>query len=208
MEVDLQACIAGDKQAWDDFVARWSGVIHAAVARAYRTYAAPHRASEQDDVVQDVFIRLVKDDFRLLGKYDPDRASLSTWLTIVARSVAIDRLRLKRIEPAGVDFLEHVASENTSTHAEADSQDVPLDILTPRQRLVIRLLFAESMPVAEAARMVGVDEQTIRSTKHKALSRLRGHMATEAARENAGSGSGHAGDVPPESRVEPGRNTA
>ena len=34
MDVDLNACIAGDKEAWDTFVDRWVGVIHAAVWRA------------------------------------------------------------------------------------------------------------------------------------------------------------------------------
>ncbi len=35
------------------------------------------------------------------------------------------------------------------------------------------LLFDEQLSVAEAAAFIGVDEQTIRSTKHKALTRLR-----------------------------------
>jgi DNA-directed RNA polymerase specialized sigma24 family protein len=42
---------------------------------------------------------------------------------------------------------------------------------------VLRLLFDEQKSVAEAARFLGVDEQTVRSAKHKALSRLREHFS-------------------------------
>ncbi len=57
------------------------------------------------------------------------------------------------------------------------SQTVPLHLLTARQRLVLRILFDDQKTVAEAARVIGVDEQTVRSTKHKALSRLRSHFS-------------------------------
>ena len=45
------------------------------------------------------------------------------------------------------------------------------------------MLFEEDMTVAQAAALIGVDEQTIRSTKHKGLTRLREHMATEGDEE-------------------------
>ena len=52
----------------------------------------------------------------------------------------------------------------------------PLDLLTARQRLVLHLLFDRDLGVPAAARLLGVDEQTVRSSKHKALSRLRAHF--------------------------------
>ena len=41
------------------------------------------------DAAQDVFVRLCAGDFRLLKTYDPARASLATWLAVVARSAAV-----------------------------------------------------------------------------------------------------------------------
>jgi len=38
---------------------------------------------------------------------------------------------------------------------------------------VLRLLFDEEMSVSEAAAVLGVDAQTVRSTKHKAIRKLR-----------------------------------
>ncbi len=176
MDVDLEACIRGDKKAWDVFVDRWAGVIHAAVQRAFKSRRSFVDRADVEDTVQDVFVRLLKDGCRLLKTYDPNRASLSTWLTLVARSVAIDRLR-KRREPT-LPIEPHDVIQPAPDPEPAASVSVPVHLLSPRQRLVLRLLFDEQMSVPEAARFVGVDEQTIRSTKHKALTRLREHFSS------------------------------
>ena len=68
-----------------------------------------------------------------------------------------------------------------SREPPASALSVPMHVLTARQRLVLRLLFDESRTVAEAARFLDVDEQTVRSTKHKALSRLRAEMDPSSA---------------------------
>jgi len=178
MDVDLDACIRGDKRAWDVFVDRWAGIIHAAVGRAFQGGRGAAVRAEVEDTVQDVFLRLVKDDFRLLRSYNANRASLSTWLTLVARSTAIDRLRRKRPPPTVP--LEPGDTTRASTEPRsAGGPEIPLHVLSARQRLVMTLLFDEQLSVAEAARFIGVDEQTIRSTKHKALTRLREHLRSE-----------------------------
>ncbi len=179
MDIDLDACIRGDKQAWDAFVERWAGVIHAAVQRAFHGGRGAAARAEVQDTVQDIFMRLIKDEYRLLRSYDPTRASLSTWLTLVARSTAIDRLRRKRaptipLEPDDAPVASGVREPS------ADAPEIPLHLLSARQRLVLRLLFDEQMSVAEAAGFIGVDQQTIRSTKHKALNRLRKHLSSAA----------------------------
>jgi RNA polymerase sigma-70 factor (ECF subfamily) len=173
MDVDLEACRRGDKSAWDAFVDRYARVIWAAVTRVHRGRGP---GGDPADVVQDVFVRIVRDDFRLLRTFDPSRASLTTWLTVVARSVAIDHLRRRRIEAAPLEGHD-VAGEAPPPPA---APAVPLHLLTDRQRVVLRMLFDEERSVADTARLLEVDEQTVRSTKHKALSRLREHMAETA----------------------------
>ncbi len=170
MDVDLQACINGDKRAWDLFVERYAGLIVAAVGRSIRGQAARR---DLEDPVQEVFVRLIKDDYRLLRSYDPNRSSLSTWLTMVARSVAIDQVRRSRLPTVPLEPQE-VAE---APPASAEHADVPVHLLTARQRLVLRMLFDEGRSVGETARIIGVSEQTIRSTKHKALSRLREQLS-------------------------------
>ena len=70
------ALLNGDGAAWGVFVRRYGRLIVAAV----RGVAA--LPGDTEDLTQEVFVRLCKDDFRLLRSYDPTRAALSTWLTI------------------------------------------------------------------------------------------------------------------------------
>ena len=194
-DVDLHACTRGDKRAWDAFVVRWSGLIFTAVRNVIHkgeSAAADsgHGGVEVDDATQEVFVRLVKDDFRLLKSFDVRRATLSTWLTIVARSTAIDCMRRKRfvataLEPHHAPVSPAAGSTASSTADDATPTDssgaaLPMHLLTDRQRLVLRMLFDDGLSVAQAAQRMGVDEQTIRSTKHKALSRLRQHFGVDS----------------------------
>lgn len=195
MDVDLNACVGGDKQAWDAFVDRYAGVIHAAVRKAVGTQET--QIARVDDIAQEVFVRLIKDDFRLLKTFDADRASLVTWLTLVSRSVAIDQLRMSRRATASLDDFDFVAKERAGG---AQAPLIPLHLLTDRQRLVLTLVFDEQRSVTDVARILDIDEQTVRSTKHKGLSRLRQYF--EDAEPKAES----CGDVPDDqTRIPPRR---
>src|SRR5690349_12124844 len=108
----IDGCIAGDKPAWDAFVQRWSGVIYAAVRRALQTRSV--NQGDIDDRVQDVFVRLIQNDYRLLKTYDAKRASLSTWLTLVARSVVHENLQRRRLATVPLE-----ASDGFVDHAPA-----------------------------------------------------------------------------------------
>jgi RNA polymerase sigma factor (sigma-70 family) len=179
MDELLAKCLRGDKRAWDAFVDRYASVIFAAVRRALDRRRPPDREEAAEDVAQDVFLRLIRNDFRLLRNYDPERASLVTWLTIVARSTAIDFLRRKRLPTVPLDEVRPPASAGPPSMPAEPTADLPAGLLTARQRLVLHLLFDREMAPAEAARLLGVSQQTVRSTKHKAILRLRKHFTEE-----------------------------
>ena len=54
------ALLRGEKAAWDAFVRRYGGLVVAAVRGVASVYG------DIEDLTQDVFVRLCKDDFRLL----------------------------------------------------------------------------------------------------------------------------------------------
>ncbi|MCH2149897.1 MAG: sigma-70 family RNA polymerase sigma factor [Phycisphaerales bacterium] len=145
------------------------------VASVRRTIGAGNRPAdlELEDIVQAVYLKLIQNDCRLLRTFDPGRASMSTWITLVARSTAIDTLR--RQKPLTLEVDESTAAMPPKPSAKAEVE-IPLQVLTARQRLVLTLLFDDDRSVSEAAEILGVNQQTIRSTKHKALERLRAHF--------------------------------
>lgn len=180
MKFDLQPCLRGEKKAWDTFVEQYSPMIYASVKRTLSGSSANIPGKTLEDIAQEVFVRLIRDDYRLLRQFDPKRASLSTWLALVARSVCIDQLRKRQIETFSLEDSDIKAGPGSPDSAMAESANceaLPLHLLTARQRLVLSMLFEEQMSVSQAANIIGVDNQTIRSTKHKALERLRSHFA-------------------------------
>ena len=169
------ALLHGDRAAWEGFVRRYGGLIVAAVRGTAPTHG------DIEDLTQEVFVRLCKDDFRLLRTYDSTRAALSTWLTIVARSTARDALRRRRADSVpieavpeaqlAVDFVEPVRKLK-----------LPEALLSPRQREILAMLYDREMDVAEIARALGIDPQTVRSAHHKAMIKLRVHFKADLDR--------------------------
>jgi len=136
LSVDLEALSRGDKQAWDRFVKRYARVVFAAVQNRLGRSARP---DEVDDAVPEVFLRLCKADFRLLRGYDPARPALTTWLTVVASSTVIDHMR--RRKPADLD-LDAVPEDRLAVEPRLPARiRIPAGLLSPRQALVLELLY-------------------------------------------------------------------
>jgi RNA polymerase sigma-70 factor (ECF subfamily) len=173
--IDLGALCRGDKGAWDGFVRRYAGLIVSAVRGVARDQA------EAEDLVQDVFLRLCKDGFRLMRTYDPARAGLSTWLTIVARSTARDALRRRQLPSTPIDAVPE--SMLAVMPKSTERLKYPDSLLSPRQKLVLTMIYDKDMDVAEIAQSLVVDPQTVRSTHHKAMLKLRTHFAREDAQQ-------------------------
>ena len=163
------ALLRGEKAAWDAFVRRYGGLVVAAVRGVASVYG------DVEDLTQDVFVRLCKDDFRLLRTYDPARASLSTWITIVARSTARDGLRRRRPESVPIDAVPE-AQLAIDPVEPVEKLKLPEALLSPRQREILAMLYDREMEVAEIARALGIDPQTVRSAHHKAMLKLRAHF--------------------------------
>ena len=91
----LERCLQRKPRAWEDFVDRFMGLVvhvvhHTAQAKSVRL--APE---DQDDLCADVFLIVIKNDFALLRSFR-GQSSLATYLTVVARRVAVKELLARR----------------------------------------------------------------------------------------------------------------
>ena len=173
MDVDLEACINGDAEAWQAFCDHTVRLVVASIRRVIPSGKTPS-GDEIDDLVQSVYIKLLRNDRRLLRNYDPARAGISTWITLIARSVAIDSLRRKNLAVRPLD--EAAGAISSPQQRVSMGPLVPIHILTNRQQLVLAMLFEDEMDIADVATALDVNPQTIRSTKHKAIDRLRAYF--------------------------------
>lgn len=168
----LQACLQNKPGAAAQFIRRTTPIVYSAVAKTLRRGAVDASLSAED-VCQDIFLKLFAGDARLLRSFDPDRSALSTWLTVVSQRAALDVLRKKQLPTAGADASDlHLAADPAPA---AQPIRFPKGLLSDRQALVLRLTFDQDRSPEEIARLLGVDIQTVRSTKHKAINKLREH---------------------------------
>ena len=174
-QIDLQTLMSGNKRAWDSFVTAAAPLINAVVRRALTSYGL----NEEDvmDAAQDVFVRLCANDYRLLKTYDATRAGLSTWLAVVSRSAAVDHARRRRQATLPLDDVPEASLGVEDRHVE--KLKIPQGLLTDRQTLILKCLYDEDKDVSEVAQLLKIDAQTVRSTHHKALLRLRAHFQKE-----------------------------
>ena len=156
---------------------RLSGCYAGLVAAAVRGLARD--PGEIEDLAQEVFLRLCRNDFRLLRSYDPARAGISTWITIVARSTARDALRRHRPVAVPIDMVPE-ARLAVDPVEPVRKLKLPEELLSPRQREILSMLYDRDMEVAEIAAALGIDPQTVRSTHHKAMIKLRAHFKAKA----------------------------
>lgn len=170
---ELDALARGERGAWEAFVRRYAGLVVAAVRGVAR------EGVDVEDLTQEVFLRLCKDDFRLLRSYDPARAGLSTWITIVARSTARDAMRRHRPVVVPIDAVPE-SRLAVDPVEPVRKLKLPEALLSPRQREILTMLYDREMEVSEIAAALGIDPQTVRSAHHKAMVKLRAHFKAEA----------------------------
>ena len=138
--------------------------------------------TEAEDVVQDVFIRLLE-----------HRRSLSTvrdmrvWLIRIAWNLALDRKRRKRPEQLDGSFAQSLASATMpadAAMAEAQRyQSVLQEIerLPKAERNVLLLSALEELGTTEIAAVLGRSESAVRALLSRARARLRERLEKENA---------------------------
>jgi len=166
----LSRLIDGDDRAWHTFVLRWSNLIFSVVLRTLGSQGNGSREAVED-VCQEVFLRLTRDGFRLLRRFDPQRASFATWLHLVARSTALDHQRRRRDSTVPLDDIEEPGI--TDPQPDREHLSLPAGVLSPRQQLVLTLLLEKDMSPREVADFLKIHVQTVHSLKHKALEKIR-----------------------------------
>ena len=161
----------------DGLVERYSPVVYAATIKVLSSRESSAQGYDADDMSQEVFLRLFKDDNKLLRSYNPQKSAFSTWLTIVTRSTVISCLRKKRLSTVPLEENLHaVSAESPAYQAEKPDNPtslIPPGLLSPRQELVLKLFYDKEMAVSKISNILSITEQTVRSCRHKAIEKLR-----------------------------------
>ena len=136
-----------------------------------------HDRQEAEDVLQDVYLTV----WRKAGGFDPERASPITWLAVLTRNRAIDRLRAR-----GGRVVADVAEAETlvdpaplaSTLVETDQDHARLahclDQLDPSHAGAVRTAFFEGVTYEALSQRLSMPLGTLKSWIRRSLISLRG----------------------------------
>jgi RNA polymerase sigma-70 factor, ECF subfamily len=143
--------------------------------------------SSAEELVQEVFLKV----WRSSGTFDPSRASFSTWLYRVTRSVALDlyRKRTSRIRPVPNADSQIAAARDSSAGPEEIVDDSwlswrmsnALEELGATQREVVELAYFQGLSQREISQRTGMPLGTVKSRTASAMKRLRQGLAGEDA---------------------------
>lgn len=165
------------------------------IDRAYREHAqAMFLAADRvlrdgaaaEDVVQDVFMHL----WRNPAAFDATRGSLGRYLTLMARSRALDRWRTRRARDAAVERSGHERMFEDSSAEDAADEAIRRDgrrrvlgaigALPGEQRDAVLLAFGKGLTAREIASVADIPLGTVKSRVRLGLRKAREELASAA----------------------------
>jgi RNA polymerase sigma-70 factor, ECF subfamily len=161
----VRRCRAGDAEAWNELVVRFSRYVLAIATQAYRL---PQHDAE--DLFQEVFSRVYSQLHTLR-----DDTAIRPWIGQLTRRLAIDRLRRASNREAPTEILP----EEASPDAELERIDLALDIheamagLPPHCQEILDRFFARDESYVQIADALELAAGTIASRISRCLTRMR-----------------------------------
>ncbi len=171
--------IAGrEEAALAELFDRYAGLL---LALARRIVADP---ADAEEILQEVFLQV----WNQAGRYDRARSSVSTWLVLITRSRAIDRLRSRQVKDR---TLQAVQQEKPDPHTSPRGLGAVLldqrrqrlrqemQELPEEQRQVLELAFFQGMTQSEIADSTGIPLGTVKTRTLLAMKKLRKALRAE-----------------------------
>ncbi|MEZ5400794.1 MAG: sigma-70 family RNA polymerase sigma factor [Bryobacteraceae bacterium] len=181
------SALAARNSVWAELVARMAAGDQRALGALYDDtspilfgLALRVLGSREDaeEAVLDAYARA----WRLSSTFDGSRGSALTWLVMMARSIAIDRLRSRTAKSGreeAIDGIAEPAGSGLSPESEAFFTqqrfriEAALDQLPAEQRQAIELAFFDGLSHSEVAEATGVPLGTAKTRVRLGLARLR-----------------------------------
>jgi RNA polymerase sigma-70 factor (ECF subfamily) len=155
------------------------------LALARRILGSVGDTADAEEVLQEVFLHV----WNQSGRYDPARSSVATWLVLMTRSRAIDRLRSRKV----VERTHEAAArqEFPGEHASPAGPEAvfiqerrervrrELEKLPPEQREVLEMAFYRGLTQSEISAQAGLPLGTVKTRTLLAMKKLRNALRPE-----------------------------
>jgi RNA polymerase sigma-70 factor (ECF subfamily) len=174
----LAGCIRGDKASWDAFVLQYSALVYHTIKKtaALHQNKTPHDFA--DDLFQEIFVALIKDDFFQLRRFRGDNGcTLASWLRMIAARRTIDHLRKSKTPANSLEesLLNRAADDSADQRSDSQLQMLAsaLAMLQPRERILIDLVFRQSLSPQDVASILRTSAGAVYTQHSRILAKLR-----------------------------------
>ncbi len=178
----LQRCLKKQTGAWNDFVDRYLSLLYHVIGYTAHLRSAKVNAEDVEDIAAEVLLQIVADDYKVLRQFR-GTASLSTYLTVIARRICVHELtRRQSVRDAirkGDAKVDDVPDSHEGSLAEIkslerlDEVDRLLRKLSGKEREIVRLFYLEGRAYEEISTDTGVPVNTIGAVLSRAREKLR-----------------------------------
>lgn len=177
-EALLAGYATGDPRTAAAFVRRFQGRVYGLALTIVRQPALA------EEVAQETFTRV----YRHAGNYDARKGRVSTWLLSIARNLAIDVTRLKRLDPVDpevieaevtIDFQAPGADEGGLQPDERDQLRSAIGDLPDDQRRAIVLAAYLGRTAREISDLDKVPLGTVKTRIRTAMLKLRSELEVQ-----------------------------
>ncbi|MDP2710965.1 MAG: sigma-70 family RNA polymerase sigma factor [Solirubrobacteraceae bacterium] len=134
--------------------------------------------ADAEDLTQQTFERAL----RSWGRYDASKASVATWLLVIARNLLVDHFRADRT--SRTQPLDGLEVEGEHLEASPDRPDLGLDpdleralaTLGDREREIVALRFGGDLSGPEIAEAMGLSLANVQQILSRSLRRMRAEL--------------------------------
>ena len=185
----VRACLDRDLKAWSMLVDKYSNLVSTSIKNRVKRYGVSLPAQDIEDIRQDVFASIWKDN-KLSAVTNRD--NISYWLAIVSGNKAILHLRKKEtrlsqdslsIDDIDADELSQILPLNmispgdeTIKNEISSKIDEAIELLSVREKLIIKLNLVYDKKYHEIADMLGLPKGTVSNYIKRAKERLKRHL--------------------------------
>jgi len=175
----LRRCLDAEPGAWDAFFERYAGLLAHVVGRAAAQRGVPLGPADRDELIADVLVEILRNDAAVLRAFH-GRSSFSTYLTVIARRVAVRSMmraaEARRTVGGGHRQAAQAVARHDGESAQTDRDQIEtlLHRLDPAEAQIVRLFHLEERSYGDISRLTGMPLGSIGPTLSRARQKMRG----------------------------------
>lgn len=183
MDKLIERCIAGDKNAFNDFITQYTRLVFSTIKQIFNKYSFSYNNNDLEDLHNSLFLSFMENDFKKLKQFKGN-SQFSTYLRVVTVRFTLDHLRREKKQFLidsidSDDSLLQLADKNPAqeevlekSEAERELRKV-IEKLAPDEQLLLKLAYYKELSPKEVSQIMGISIVAYYSKKSRIMGKIK-----------------------------------